>query len=122
MIPHFHIWRATPAIVVAAVLAAPGLATAQAKTTDEVVATAQPGSGAPSTGRTVVGVTTEDVTDQPDTGDRAPLRDRKVHGAVSVAVGTSGYREVSGVVTGPVGDNGQATIAIDAGTFNGRRR
>jgi hypothetical protein len=43
--------------------------------------------------------------------------DRSPHGEVSVAVGSRGYREASGVVTQPIGDCGQITIGI--GTSRG---
>lgn len=43
--------------------------------------------------------------------------DRSPHGEVSVAVGSRGYREASGVVTQPVGDCGQVTIGV--GTSRG---
>jgi hypothetical protein len=89
----------------------------------EVVATAQPGTGAPTSAAPAApGAVNEDLSDQDETDDRGPVRDRKVHGVVSVGVGTGGYREVSGAVTGPIGDNGQVTVAIDAGQINGRRR
>ena len=44
--------------------------------------------------------------------------DRSPHGSMSVAVGSRGYRGVSGVVTQPIGDCGQLTIGI--GTSRGR--
>jgi len=40
--------------------------------------------------------------------------DRKPHGVVEAAVGTGGYRSGAAVVTMPVGDCGQATIAIES--------
>jgi hypothetical protein len=45
-----------------------------------------------------------------------------VHGEISVGVGTNGYREISGVATAPIGDVGQATIAIHSSQYNYRRR
>jgi|SRR5579863_4319858 hypothetical protein len=57
-----------------------------------------------------------------EASDAAPVRDHKVHGQISVGVGTNGYREVGGLVTGPLGDDGQATIAIDAGQIGAGRR
>jgi hypothetical protein len=42
-----------------------------------------------------------------------PPPDRKPHGEVWAGVGTSGYRELGGVVTQPIGDCGQVTVAID---------
>ncbi len=61
-------------------------------------------------------------TPDDDASNGGPVRDHKVHGEMSVGVGTNGYREVGGVVTGPLGDDGQATIAIDAGQIGGRGR
>jgi len=52
----------------------------------------------------------------------APPADRKPHGEVWAGVGTGGYKEVGGVVTQPIGDCGQVTIAIDKTDFGGRRR
>lgn len=52
-----------------------------------------------------------------------PAPDHKPHGAVWGAVGTGGYREVGGVVTQPIGDCGQVSVAIDKveGRFGPRR-
>lgn len=47
--------------------------------------------------------------------------DRQPHGQVWAGVGTGGYRNVGGVVTQPVGDCGQVTIAIDHTESNGGR-
>ncbi len=49
--------------------------------------------------------------------------DRSPHGEVSAAVGSRGYRGVSGVVTQPIGDCGQITIGISSqqGGGYGRR-
>jgi hypothetical protein len=49
------------------------------------------------------------------------VRDNRVHGEVSVGVGTNGYRQVSGVATAPIGDIGQATIAIGSEQYNYHR-
>jgi hypothetical protein len=113
------------ALVSLALTAAPTWAQSQQARpqSGEVVATAQPGTGAPTSAAPAApGAVNEDLSDQDETDDRGPVRDRKVHGVVSVGVGTGGYREVSGAVTGPIGDNGQVTVAIDAGQINGRRR
>jgi hypothetical protein len=48
--------------------------------------------------------------------------DRSPHGEVSAAVGSRGYRGVSGVVTQPVGDCGQVTIGIDMSKGGGYGR
>lgn len=45
---------------------------------------------------------------------------RKPHGAVWGGIGTGGYRSVGGVVTQPLGDCGEVTVAIDR-TSIGRR-
>ncbi|HXQ11100.1 MAG TPA: hypothetical protein VN805_08930 [Caulobacteraceae bacterium] len=61
-------------------------------------------------------------TSNDDTPQTAPVRDHKVHGQISFGVGTNRYREVGGIVTGPLGDDGQATVAIDAGQIGAARR
>lgn len=73
-----------------------------------VVTASASGAGAPpaspQTGvRSVDGDRQTDQDIQPD---------GKPHGFISVGVGNRGYREVAGAVTVPVGDTGQATIAI----------
>ena len=51
---------------------------------------------------------------RPSGGKRcAPPEDRKPHGEVWGGIGTGGYREVGGIVTQPVGDCGQVTVAVD---------
>ena len=52
--------------------------------------------------------------------DAAP-NDRRIHGEISVGVGTGGYREVDAAATAPIGATGEASVAIDAGQFGGRR-
>jgi hypothetical protein len=108
-----------------ALLLAPAVASAQqaapAAPSGQVVSTA---SGAPppapAKADDQIAQWLADTSDD-DVSDAGPVRDHKVHGEMSVGVGTNGYREVGGVVTGPVGDDGQATIAIDAGQIgNGR--
>ncbi|HEY5071267.1 MAG TPA: hypothetical protein VII63_04465 [Caulobacteraceae bacterium] len=37
----------------------------------------------------------------------------QAHGEVTAAVGTSGYREVSGIVCQPIGDSGAVTLGVD---------
>ena len=37
-------------------------------------------------------------------------------------IGTGGYRQIGGVVTQPIGDCGQVTIAIDKVEMDGPRR
>jgi len=50
--------------------------------------------------------------------------DRAPHGEVWAGVGTGGYRNVGGVVTQPLGDCAQVTVAIDhtEGGYGRRRR
>jgi hypothetical protein len=89
---------------------------------DEVVSTAQGGTGAtPPTASTssVVAITPRRGDDLSRDG---PLPDHKVHGEVTVGVGTNGYREVSGAVAGPIGKDGDMMIAIDVGSENYGRR
>jgi hypothetical protein len=57
-----------------------------------------------------------------DVQDDGPVRDNRVHGEVSIGVGTNGYRQFSGVATAPIGDIGQATVAIDSEQYNYHRR
>jgi hypothetical protein len=51
-----------------------------------------------------------------------PPPDKKPHGEVWAGAGTGGYREAGGVVTMPVGDCGQVTLAIDKTEFAGPHR
>jgi hypothetical protein len=112
------------ALLAAALVMTPRLAAAQTQPQPgEVVTTAQPGLGAPiSRVRGPIGETTEDVTDQDDSKDDAPVRDHKVHGEIMVGVGTNGYRQVAGAVTVPIGDVGQATVAVDQSQIDYHRR
>jgi hypothetical protein len=48
--------------------------------------------------------------------------DRAPHGEVWAGIGSRGYRNAGGVVTEPIGDCGQATIAIDSTQFDGLNR
>lgn len=101
---------------------APAIAQAQAiAATDTPVATAS-GSGAPpatpqTAGQTSVQSLQEDGPAHPDV-----LDDRKPHGYVEVGVGNRGYRQVDGAVTVPVGEDGQATVAISDVQMNGGGR
>jgi hypothetical protein len=54
--------------------------------------------------------------------DDGPVRDNRVDGEISVGAGTNGYRQISGVATAPIGDVGQATIAVDSEQYDYRRR
>jgi len=118
---------ARPILAAIAVLAlAPGLAMAQPQTAapadGQVVPTA---SGAPvapprhAADGQIASVS--DAAAAEDVEDDGPVRDNRVHGEISVSAGTNGYREVSGVATAPIGDVGQATIAIDSSQYNYKR-
>jgi hypothetical protein len=112
---------AATALFLAPAAAASAQAAAPAASSGQVISTAA-GAPAPAPAKADdqiaqwIGDASED-----DASDGGPVRDHKVHGEVSVGVGTNGYRDVGGVVTGPIGDDGQATIAIDAGQIGGRR-
>lgn len=111
---------------IAALALAPGLALAQqqsaASADSQVVPTA---SGAPAAPPRVAPsgevASVSDAVAQEDVEDDGPVRDNRVHGEISVGAGTNGYREVSGAATVPIGDTGQATIAVDSQQFNYKR-
>ncbi|MCS6627016.1 hypothetical protein N0B44_29290 [Roseibacterium beibuensis] len=50
----------------------------------------------------------------PDVNDESPVwrDDRKMHGEVSVGVGTGGYRDYAAAVSLPIGDSGRLDISI----------
>ena len=99
---------------------APSAALAQASS-DQVITTAQAGAAPPP----VQSVSTRVARTRParnDLSQEEPLPDHRVHGEVSVGVGTGGYREVAADVTAPIGDKGEVDVAIDAGSMSGRRR
>jgi hypothetical protein len=52
----------------------------------------------------------------------APPADRRPHGQVWAGIGTGGYREAGAVVTKPLGDCGQVTIAVDKLEMGAPRR
>ena len=112
-------------MAIAAVLAlAPGAAFAQAAAQSDpgqVVATAPVGPAAPQTRPAGQVASVSDAVADDSVKDDGPVRDRRIHGEVSVGVGTNGYREVSGVATAPIGDLGQATIAVGSEEYNHRR-
>jgi hypothetical protein len=86
----------------------------------QVVATApsaQPPLSKPSGQVTSV----SDAAAAADVQDDGPVRDNRIHGEVSVGAGTNGYREINAVATAPLGDDGQATIAIGSEQFDYRR-
>jgi len=92
-------------------LQTPAQAQSVAPSDAPITTATQKGSGAPPT---AVGQSNEvqSVQGDPD-ADLPPANDGKPHGYVQVGAGNHGYREISGAVTVPVGDDGQATIAID---------
>jgi len=108
------------AAVVAVLAAAPGVALAQ-DAAGQVVATA-PTSPPPPAKPSGQVASVGDAEAAANARDDGPLRDNRVHGEVSVGAGTNGYRQISGVATVPVGDDGQATIAVDSEQYNYRRR
>jgi hypothetical protein len=110
----------------ASALLAPAMAGAQAASStndSQIVATAPAGPTAP---RPASAGPIASVSDPAPPSDVAPQdqsapADRKIHGEISVGAGTGGYREVDGEASAPIGDTGQADIAIDAGQISGRR-
>jgi hypothetical protein len=108
------------AAIVAVLAAAPGVALAQAAA-GQVVATA-PASPPPPVKPSGQVASVSEAEAAAEARDDGPLRDNRVHGEVSVGVGTNGYREISGVATAPIGDVGQATIAVDSEQYNYHRR
>jgi hypothetical protein len=111
--------------VVAVLALAPGAAFAQAAAPADpaqVVATA-PSAPAPPPQQKPDGqvASVSDAAADDSVKDDGPVRDNRVHGEISVGVGTNGYREVSGVATAPIGDIGQATIAIGSEQYNYHR-
>jgi hypothetical protein len=111
-------------LIVGVLLLAPGAAFAQTAAQGEsgqVVTTApqaQPSLSKPS--GQVASVSDARAADSLQ--DDGPVRDNRIHGEVSVGVGTNGYRQISGVATAPIGDVGQATVAIDSEQYNFHRR
>jgi hypothetical protein len=118
---------ARPILAVIAVLAlAPGVTMAQqqsaAPADGQVVSTASGAPAAPphaAPNGPVASVS--DAVAAEDVEDDGPVRDNRVHGEISVGAGTNGYREVSGVATVPIGDTGQATIAVDSTQYSYKR-
>ncbi|QUD87672.1 hypothetical protein [Phenylobacterium montanum] len=112
-------FRLIPAVLALALLASPALAE-EPQASDAPVATAKGAPAAPpdTTAADIQQFVADGADDQ-----KEPLPDHKPHGFVSVGVGTGGYREVAGAVTVPIGDKdqGQVTLAIDAGKVDGRR-
>jgi hypothetical protein len=115
------IWTLLAAVLLIAPCAA--FAQSAAPADDQVVNTAPSGPAAPpkATPSGQVASVADAVAEQ-DAEDDAPVRDNRVHGEISVGAGTNGYRQVSGVATVPLGDNGsQATIAVDSEQMNYHR-
>ncbi len=111
-------------LIAGLLLLAPGAAFAQAAVeggSGQVVATAPPAQPSLSRPRDQVASVSEAAAAD-RLQDDGPVRDNRVHGEVSIGVGTNGYRQFSGVATAPIGDIGQATVAIDSEQYNYRRR
>jgi hypothetical protein len=111
-------------LIAGLLLLSPGAALAQAAVeggSGQVVATAPPAQPSLSKPHDQVASVSEAVAAS-DVEDDGPVRDNRVHGEVSIGAGTNGYRQFSGVATAPIGDVGQATVAIDSEQFNYRRR
>jgi hypothetical protein len=110
-------------LITAALLLAPGAALAQDAApggSGQVVATApqaQPPLSRPNGQVTSV----SDAVAAADVEDDGPVRDNRIHGEISVGAGTNGYREINAVATAPLGDSGQATIAIGSEQYDYRR-
>jgi len=58
-----------------------------------------------------------EVRDGQDVDGVVPREDRKVHGVVSVGVGTGGYRSVYMQAEAPLGDNGRVSLAFEDTRF-----
>jgi hypothetical protein len=111
-------------LIAGLLLLAPGAALAQAGAeggSGQVVATAPPAQPTLSKPHDQVASVSEAAAAE-SLQDDGPVRDNRVHGEVSIGVGTNGYRQFSGVATAPIGDVGQATVAIDSEQYNYRRR
>jgi hypothetical protein len=110
--------------IAALVALAPAMACAQAAAQSDpgqVVATAPAGPAAPPAKPSGQVASVSDAADADSVQDDGPVRDNRVHGEITVGAGTHGYREVSGEATAPIGDIGQATIAIGSDQYNYHR-
>ena len=109
------------ALAAAACMLAPAAALAEDPASDAPVATAKGSPAAPPD--TTATDIKNFIAEGADNKSGEPLPDHKPHGFVSVSAGTRGYREVAGAVTVPIGDKdqGQVTLAIDAGQIDGRK-
>ncbi len=58
-----------------------------------------------------------------DDSGQGPLRDddRKLHGMVSLGVGTGGYREGAVALNGPLGKDGYFALSVDSMQYQGGR-
>jgi len=117
----------------AVLVAAPLIAFAPAAMADEAIAThsdGAPAAEAPAdqasgpdrakqangewARRVMAGQATDEASGDKDARKGCPQQgDGKPHGEVWAGVGTGGYRNVGGVVTQPLGDCAQVTVAID---------
>jgi hypothetical protein len=115
----------SPGLIIAAMALAvvliPAIAGAQAAS-PQVVATAPAGPPPPAARPDSQIASVPDASgDVDDAQAQAAPKARRVRGEVSVGVGTGGYREVEGAATAPVGDTGEASVAIDASQFSAPR-
>lgn len=109
-----HAALALPALLGAAAIAGGALADTPADAAP--VATAAGAPAVPATPAPSTEIRAADPADAgPDLADEDAPPDRKLHGYVEVGVGNRGYREVSGAITAPLGQTGQATIVIGSG-------
>lgn len=95
---------------------------------DEPMSTAGSGS-APAASTETAAQIDRWLADSPAASEQEPLAPmrriddpRKIHGEMSVGVGTGGYRSVSGVATIPIGESGSATIALGKTDYGNRVR
>jgi hypothetical protein len=110
-------------LIAGVLLLAPGAALAQAEAQGgfgQVVATA-PQVQPPLTKPNGQVSSVSDAAAAADVVDDGPVRDNRVHGEVTIGAGTNGYREVSAVATAPLGDAGQATIAVGSEQYDYHR-
>lgn len=118
-------FRPSLAVVAAAWLLAPAAAlAADPPAADAPVATAPiaTAKGAPAAPPDTTAADIKNfIAEGADAKSGEPLPDHRPHGYVEVGAGTRGYREVSGAVTMPVGDQTQVSVAIDAGQVDGRK-
>jgi len=105
--------------LLAALIASPAFAA------DEPVATASKTAPPPSVAEQIDAYLKTspalEARDSQDIDGVVPREDRKVHGVVSVGVGTGGYRSVYMQAEAPIGDNARVSVAFED-TRYGRSR